>query len=171
MDGKNIFDFVDADILQRLEELENEEAMIGDVDIDEEMPEEERLLLAARRVQSLHPNIRKSNRNVLSSKRPINSEPTTRSTCTTQPKESSNPHSKRRESILISWMRDSNDCNRNTRGDHFRSVVWLQRWRKKNSKGRWLTRRYSADATYRNASRTNSTASNVVDLRDNLKNN
>jgi nucleolar GTP-binding protein len=49
MDGKNIYDFVDADILQRLEELEREEEMIGD-DIDEEMPEDEKALWRARKV-------------------------------------------------------------------------------------------------------------------------
>lgn len=50
MDGKNIADFVDADILQRLEELEREEEMIGDQEIDIERGEDERAMWKARKV-------------------------------------------------------------------------------------------------------------------------
>ena len=51
MDGKNIADFVDADILQRLEELEREEEMMEGEEIDEEMDPEERKLFKAKRVK------------------------------------------------------------------------------------------------------------------------
>lgn len=54
MDGKNIADFVDADILQRLEELEREEEMMEGEEIEEEMDPEERKLYRAKRVFNIH---------------------------------------------------------------------------------------------------------------------
>lgn len=53
MDGKNIADFVDADIMQRLEELEREEEMIGDQEIDIERGEDERAMWKARKVYTM----------------------------------------------------------------------------------------------------------------------
>ena len=41
MDGKNIGDFVDADILQRLEELEREEEMLQQNEVIEEESDNE----------------------------------------------------------------------------------------------------------------------------------
>lgn len=50
MDGKNIADFVDEDIAERLEELEREEEMLGhnEEEIEEEPNEEELLLMKTR---------------------------------------------------------------------------------------------------------------------------
>ncbi len=45
IDGKNIGDYVDADILQRLEQLEREEEMLQAQEVDEELYDDEELEL------------------------------------------------------------------------------------------------------------------------------